>query len=307
VIDPSRSAIFVNGAASAITPGQQTTVNNIPISLDTSATFIVIDGSKTLALPPSTPVPQPARVVLGGTTIDIGQVATQLDPGEVTTIDNVPISLDVSASYVVLGGTRTIPLLEVTRMPSASMVTLDGTTINISELATELDPGEVTVIGTMTISRDTSALIAGTTTISLATLPSDVVLGGTMISAGVLPSGFSFVPATAGGGLLLPNGQTLMPGAMTTIGGIEISLTPGETPVAVVESSVSITASGTLSSTSGNFNNGDTLGIGQPTSTTTGDSAQFTGSAGASTRSVRNMMRRLAMSSMLFVITHAWV
>ncbi|CAN9272814.1 unnamed protein product [Alternaria sp. RS040] len=302
VIDPSRSAIFISGVVSAITPGQQTTINDVPISFGTSATFVVIDGTQTIAVPPSTPAPRPAPVVIGGTTIDIGHIATGLDPGEVTTVNGLLISLDASASNVVIGGTKTIPLLGVTQMPIASMVVVGETTLDLGKLASELEPGEVTVIGTMTVSRDSSAIIADTTTISLPSSPSDVVVGGMTITAGALPSGYSFIATTAGGGLLLPNGQTLMPGAMTTISGIEISLTPGETPVVVVEGSISITSTSTVGSTSGGFNNGGTFGIGQPTSTFTGDLTEFTGGAVAATRDPRNMLWILAIVSMLFGI-----
>jgi hypothetical protein len=307
VIDPSHSAIFVSGVISAITPGQQTTINDIPISFDTSATFVVIDGTRTVGIPPSTPAPRPAPVVVGGTTIDIGHIATGLDPDEVTTVNGVPISLDNSASNVVIGGTKTIPLLGVTQMPIASMVVVGETTLDLGELASELEQGEVTVIGTMTISRDNSVIIAGTTTISLPSSPSDVVLGGMTITVGALPSGYSFISATAGGGLLLPNGQTLMPGAMTTISGVEISLTLAETPVVVVEGSISITSISTVGSTSGGFNNGGTLGIGQPTSTSTGDLNQFTGGAVAGTREFRNMLWILTIVSMSFGVACSWI
>jgi hypothetical protein len=300
VIDPSRSAIFVSGVVSAITPGQQTTINDIPISFGTSATFVVIDGTQTIGIPPSTPAPQPAPVVIGGTTIDIEHIATGLDPGEVTTVNGIPISLDASASNVVIGGTKTIPLLEVTQMPVASMVVIGETTLDVGELASELQAGEATVIGTITISRDSSAIIAGTRTMSFAPSPSDVVIGGMTIIAGALPSGYSFIPATAGGGLLLPNGQTLMAGAMTTISGVAISLTPAETPVVVVEGSISITSTSTVDSTSGGFNNGGTLGIGQPTSTSTSDLSQFTGGAFAATRETSNMLWMIALIRILF-------
>ncbi|CAN9211400.1 unnamed protein product [Alternaria alternata] len=302
VIDPSRSAIFISGVVSAITPGQQTTINDVPISFGASATFVVIDGTKTIGIPPSTPAPQPAPVVVGGTTIDIGHIVTGLDPGEVTTVNGIPISLDASASNVVIGGTKTIPLLGVTQMPITSMVVVGETTLEVGELASELEPGEVTVIGSMTISRDSSAIIAGTTTISLPSSPSDVVVGGITITAGALPSGYSFIPAAAGGGLLLPDGQTLMSGAMTTISGVEISFTPAETPVVVVEGSIFITSTSTVGSTSGGFDNGGTLGTGQPTSTSTGDLTQFTGGAVAATRGSHNMLWILAIVSMLFGI-----
>ncbi|KAI4653368.1 hypothetical protein J4E93_001134 [Alternaria ventricosa] len=360
VVEPSHSGIMISGAASMIVPGQQTTINDVAISFDTSASFVVIGGTATFGLPPPTPATRPAPVVIGGTTVNIGEVATRLRPGEVTTINNLPISRDTSASFVVVGGTqtiplpestqesgpsaviiggmtvniselaselepgevttinnipisrggsgsfvvidgtRTIPLLETTQTPGPSSVVIDGTTVNVSELASELEPGEVTVIGTLTISRDSSALIAGTTTIAIGAAASSVVISGTTISPGALPSGFSFIPAADGGGLLLPNGQTLMPGAMTTVSGIEVSLTPGETPVVVVEGSISVTASVTADGKDGSSISSGSDGFGQPTSTTTGVLADFTGGAIASVHGVWDALCTLAMTSLFF-------
>lgn len=300
VVRPSHSGIMISGAASMIIPGQHTTINDIAISFDNSASFVVVDGTATFELPPPTPAARPAPVVIGGTNVNIGEVATRLHPGEVTTINNIPISRDISGSFVVVGGTQTISLQETTQLLGPSVVTVDGTTVNVSELASELEPGEVTIVGTMTISRDSSALIAGTTTIAINAAASSVVLGGTTISAGALPSGFSFIPAIDGGGLLLPNGQTLMPGAMTTIGEIEVSLTPGETPVVVVEGSMSITASVTVNGNNGNSINSGSGGFGQPMSATTGVLADFTGGAIASVHGVWDALCTLAMTSLFF-------
>ncbi|KAI4950808.1 hypothetical protein J4E86_007314 [Alternaria arbusti] len=302
VVEPSHSGIMISGAASMIIPGQQTTINDVTISFDTSASFVVIDGTATFGLTPSTPSTRPAPVVIGGTTVNIVEVATRLQPGEVTTINNIPISRDISGSFVVVGGTQTISLQETTQLPGPSTVIIDGTIIDVSELASKLEPGEVTIIGTMTISRDSSALVAGTTTIAIGAAASSVVLGGTTIFPGALPSGFSFIPATDGGGLLLSNGQTLMPGAMTTVDGIEVSLTPGETPVVVVEGSMSITASVTADGNDGNFINSGSGGFGQPTSTTTGALADFTGGAIASVHGVWDALCTLAMTSLFFGI-----
>jgi len=186
-------------------------------------------------------------------------------------------------------------------------VTIDGTTVTVSELAFELEPGEVTIVGTMTISRDSSALVAGTTTIAINAAASSVVIGGTTITPGSLPPGFAFISATDGGGLLLPNSQTLVPGAVTTINGIEVSLTPGETPVVVVEGSMSITASVTVDGNDGNSINSGSGGFGQPTSTTTGVLADFTGGAIASVHGVWDALCTLAVTSLFFGIVQRLV
>jgi hypothetical protein len=300
VVDPSRSAIMIGSAGGMVTAGQQTTIDNVAISFDISASFVIVGGTATFWLPPPSLATRSAPVVFGGTTINVDEIATQLKPGEVTTIKGIPISKDTSASYVVIGGTRTVPLLEAIHMFGASMVAIDGTTISVSELASQLRPGETTIIGTMTISRDSSALVAGTRTIPVGAAAGSIVLGGTSISADALPSGFSFIPATDGGGLLLPNGETLMPGAMTTISGIEVSLTPGETPVVVVEGSVSITASGTVDGSPGNSIIGASGGFGQPKITNTGVLAEFTGGAIARVHGICDTLSTLAMASLFF-------
>lgn len=247
-IDPTKSVIVIGDKTSAFTPGQQTTVNNVPISFDSSAGFVVVGGTKTIGLPPITPAPVAPPAVIGGTTIDVDQIATQLQPGQVTTIGRNTISRDSSGSFLVIDGTSTVALPQGASIPRTSMVEVNGIAIPIGELAEELSPGETTVIGSMTISRDNSGLIIGTSTIPLPTTTDRIVLGGTTISAGTLPSGFSFLPSSAGGGLLLPNGETLMPGSETTINGMEISLMPGATPVAVIEDSISVTATTTSDS-----------------------------------------------------------
>jgi hypothetical protein len=107
-IDPTRSVIHVGNTANPITPGQQTTINSIQISFDTSASFIVVGSTQTVELPRITPAPVAPPLVVGGTTIDIGQLVTQLTPGQVTKINGGPISLDMSNSFIVIDGTKSI-------------------------------------------------------------------------------------------------------------------------------------------------------------------------------------------------------
>jgi hypothetical protein len=116
-------------------------------------------------------------------------------------------------------------------------------------------------------------------TIPLTTAPNALVIDEIAVSAGALPTGFSFIPATAGGGLLLPNGQTLTAGGVTTVDGMMISLSDGTTPVVVIDSSISITATTSTSRGLGGYTNTGLGGTSGPTSTTTGDAAEFTGSA----------------------------
>jgi hypothetical protein len=129
VVDSIRSVIIIIGVASPIAPGERTTINDIPLSFDTSASFIVVDGTKTIDIPQATSAPADKPLVVGGTTVNVGQLATQLQPGQVTTINGVPVSLDPATSFVVIHGTNTIPLHQITAAHMASAVTIGGTTV----------------------------------------------------------------------------------------------------------------------------------------------------------------------------------
>jgi hypothetical protein len=145
-IDPTRSVIHVGDTANPITPGQQTTINNIQISFDTSASFIVVGSTQTVELPRITPAPVAPPLVVGGTTIDIGQLVTQLTPGQVTKINGGPISLDISTSFIVIDGTKSIQLVQGRPAPTASSVVIDGSTVNIGQLVSHITPGQVTTM-----------------------------------------------------------------------------------------------------------------------------------------------------------------
>ncbi|EUC41491.1 hypothetical protein COCMIDRAFT_106002, partial [Bipolaris oryzae ATCC 44560] len=281
VIDPSRSEIIISGTTTRFNPGQQTTINDVPISFDSSAGFVVVDGTKTIGLPPPmTPAPIAAPVVIGGTTVDISDIVPVLQPGQVTTIGTNTISLDESSSFLIVDGTRSIPLNQQTSIPSTSTIDINGVPIPVGQLATELDIGETTVIGSVTISRDNTGLVVGTTTIPLPTKTDEIIVGGTTISPDALPSGFSFIPTASGGGLLLPNGDTLLPGGETTIGGMEISLLPGETPIAVIEDSISITATEAAESTTGGSAS-SSVTRGQPSRTLSSSTGENTAASSA--------------------------
>jgi hypothetical protein len=248
-----------------------------------------------------------STLTIGGTTINLEQAISQIAPGQVTTIGGIPISFDSSTSFIVVDGTKTIALPQGIFVPTDSAVTIDGITINISQLATQLEAGEVTTIGAVTISRGSSlsALIIGTKTIPLTAAPSALVLGGTSIPVGALPTGFSLIPTTAGGGLLLPNGQKLTPGDVTTVNGMTISLAAGSTPVVVVDNSISITADVITSTNPEDYTYSGIGGTGNQTSTTTGDAAEFTGGAGPNVGIVGGR-RDLSALGFMIVMVFPW-
>jgi hypothetical protein len=65
---------------------------------------------------------------------------------------------------------------------------------------------------------------------------------------------------------------------VTTVDRMMISLSDGTTPVVVIDSSISITATTSTSRGLGGYTNTGLGGTSGPTSTTTGDAAEFTGS-----------------------------
>jgi hypothetical protein len=158
VVDSIRSVIIIIGVASPIAPGERTTINDIPLSLDTSASFIVVDGTKTIDIPQATSAPADKPLVVGGTTVNVGQLATQLQPGQVTTINGVPVSLDPATSFVVIHGTNTIPLHQITAAHMASAVTIGGTTVDSGQLISQITPGQITTIGGDALSFELSAV-----------------------------------------------------------------------------------------------------------------------------------------------------
>lgn len=210
-------------------PGQSTTLGTIPISLDTPASFVVIDNTQTIPLP------------------------ANLQPGHATLVNGITISLDPPSSFLIIDNTQTIPLPAPT--PQAN-------TLAISSILSNLQPGHATLINGITLSLDpaSSFLIIGTSTIGLSAAPTAVIFPA------ALPSDFSFVSASAGGGVLLPDGETLAPGQATTYAGVPVSLASGTAGVVVVDGTVSITVAGSA-------------GGGAASSTGTAGDAEFTGGA----------------------------
>ncbi|KAL5373521.1 hypothetical protein DPSP01_012650 [Paraphaeosphaeria sporulosa] len=175
-------------------------------------------------------------------------------PGQITTFGTLPISFDTSASFIVIDNTQTIPL------PAP---TPEQTTLHLSSLLSNLQPGQATVVNGVTVSLDTRsfAIVVGSETIAVSAAQSGIVVPVPTL----LPTDLSFVSAS-GGGIVLPNGETLAPGQATTYAGLPVSLASGMAGIVVVDGTVSIPVAGSTGGSSAS-------------STTAAGDAQFTGGA----------------------------
>ena len=83
-------------------PGSATTVNGVPVSLASAASFLVVSGT-TIGLSAVTGMPQGYEVLPSGSGVLLPNGAT-LRPGVATTVDGVEVSLGAESSVVVFGG-----------------------------------------------------------------------------------------------------------------------------------------------------------------------------------------------------------
>lgn len=196
---------------------------------------IVPVGSSSITLVP---------LVTGGVVLPGGET---LKPGEATTIDDVPLSLPVSPTAIVMGSTTTpLTLFEFqgasTPTPTVQTIDLGSQAVPAIVLSSE---GTV-LSGDKTLSAGQDATVNG---VVVSTTPpaNTIVIESTTIP---LTVGSSVAPApivqtlTAGsqtitvsnlvsGGLVLAGSQTLMPGHLTTFNGIAMSLPPSTSAIVV--------------------------------------------------------------------------
>jgi hypothetical protein len=232
--EASGPGILLPSATKALQPGETTFFNGNPVSFDTHSSVLVVGTQHvTFSVPPAVPALPTSFAVLSSSSGILLPNGQTLTPGGITTVNGVPVSFDASATAVVIG-TDTILLEQLTNptalpsdfslLPSASGLLLpNGQT---------LAPGAVTTIDAVVVSLSPSAtaVVIGSDTISLAK----------PTSLNNLPSGFSLLPSASG--ILLPNGQTLTPGAATTINGIPMSLSPSLTAVLIGGSTIPLNA-----------------------------------------------------------------
>ncbi|MCJ1382305.1 hypothetical protein MMC17_005418 [Xylographa soralifera] len=205
---------FVVIASQTLTPGGIITISGTTISLDpTLPSLLVIDATTTFPLPvpsgPATSLSQPAQIItLAGHSYTVDPTGfpsaltfagQTLTPGGTITVSGTPVVLAPAASYLVIGGTSTIPLLEpplsppgvagsVSATAAPAVFTLDGHTY--TESASRF------VVGSQTLTNGGVITVAGTM-VSLASGGGDVVVG---TSTQVLGLG-GIIMSPFGGGL----------------------------------------------------------------------------------------------------------
>lgn len=230
--DPSGNGVVAGGTT--LTPGQITAINSVPVSVGTNA---IAAGSSTIAIPAPNPAPTSPETVItaiGGATISADPsgsgvvVAGQtLAPGQVTTINNTPVSVGtgnvVVAGFALAVASPAQPLPAVTSVggvvlsaaPSGSDIIVGSTT---------LQPGEATVINNTPVSVGTGSVVLGGSTLQI---PS-AATGGAVATLGGL--GVSADP-TGGNGVVIA-GATLTPGVTTEINNTPVSVGTGNIVVA---------------------------------------------------------------------------
>lgn len=209
---PTSGSALIIGGMSTLTLGGTVTVHNVPVGYPTSGSFVVI-GSSTVPLNPS-PTPTAPPITPGPLVIH-GQTLT---PGGVITISNTQISLPTSGSALVVGGSDTFALdtaqtisvgsqaLAISRAGSSAGIIVDGHI---------LTPGGV--------------ITMANTPISLPTAGASLVIGGSYTipfgAAQTISVGSqALVISQLGTSAVVIDGQTIAPGSQAVIGGHTVSI-----------------------------------------------------------------------------------
>lgn len=226
IIGPS--SVVVVGTQTLSKGGPPITVGGRPVSLDSDGHAIIVDGTKTSQLPPVSVLRPPPVLTLGKVTVT-GNAATQyflapgqtLTPGGTASVGGVAVSLDRSASFVVVEGTtQALPVLPPIVTPSKPMIVVGVSTF------TE-QPGSVFVVGTKTLMRNGDPVTIGSTVLSLG---QDYVLVNGRTSSFVSARAEITLPASTvaanGLGTFIVDGKTLLANGqpITLNGGITLSL-----------------------------------------------------------------------------------
>lgn len=230
----SAAGVIIGGQT--IQPGHTGDVNGVSVSVPTSGSALIVDGTSTLEVqsPAQTaniggqpiaiqPAPAPTAasgggIVLGGQTIR---------PGQIATINHTPVSLGPQGSSLVIGGTQTVRIQDPTQPPTLEF---GGSTITAN-------PTGAFVIGTQTLIPGSSAIVVSGSTVSLASSGNVVVINGKTsflqgsspepTAAPVLTLNGQTITASISGSstqFILGPGKTLTPGGSLVISGTTISL-----------------------------------------------------------------------------------
>ena len=240
---------FFIGPGQTLTAGGTATVGDVVVSLDSSASFIVI-GSSTQMLPgPAIPtVTTPPKIVIGGSTItaDAGTAPTftisgqKLAPGQVRTIGGTVISLAPSASFIVINGATTFFGNVAPAATAQPVITIGDSTFTAN--ARDPDSAPTFIINGQTLITGQGITVDGTT-ISLGPSGSFVVINGATSTFPTLAAQITAPPLTIGtdvfttlsgpGTTYLIGTQKLTPGSAITVSGTTISLAPSATALII--------------------------------------------------------------------------
>lgn len=263
-ITTNEAGNYVFGSQTLQNGGPPITVYGTPVSL-APASQITIGGS-TIQLPPGLTT-SPSIVASGHplTTNSAGDFivgSSVLHPGSPAIIvSNNPISLDASASQVIVGGS-TIQLLPALTSPPS--VTIGGHPLTTNSAGAyviaskTLTPGAsaITIASTpLSLAPFATALIVGSSTIPLPPPPSASENRPLVIGSTTLP--YSLNPTSS---LLIIGSQTLTPGGPAlTISSTPLSLAPSGTALIVGSSTILLSPSQfPLSSSQAQFTIGST-------------------------------------------------
>ncbi|KAI9659022.1 MAG: hypothetical protein M1821_001982 [Bathelium mastoideum] len=237
---------IILGNGETIPPGAAAqTINGVPVSLASGGSALAV-GSSFVALSPS---PTQQTVNVGGFGVPISYAPDSrgiilpngqtLAPGSSTVINGISVSLSPSETGLQVGiSSIALSGPSQTRPGTYGSITIGSQVVPVS-FATNgagivlpngetLSAGQATTINGVPISLapEENFIVDGSSTIPL-TVPAEeqsITLGSKTV-----PISY----ASDGQGIILPNGQTLHPGEVTTISGTTISLVPGETAVVV--------------------------------------------------------------------------
>ena len=241
-----------------VTPGQQATINGIPVSFNAESSALVVQGSSTIIVSPSPVVNSPELVIdVGGEDITVslappvdGQAGgiiidgTQtLAPGQATQLGDTTISVPQMGSAIVIDS-NTIPL---TNQASATVQTIAIGSSSL--LVTPQESGGGLVIEASQTLVPGGVLNINGVPVSLPVSGSSIVIGGSQtvqITGGtgplltaqpVLSVGDESFTAMVEGGttqFVLGSGITLIPGGVVTLDGTIISLPTSPTVSEVI-------------------------------------------------------------------------
>lgn len=224
---------YIVGSQTLVPGKPAITVNGTPVSLAIDGTAVVA-GDSTIQLSTATPVVLDINGVsltaLPGSNYIVGS-QTLIPGGPAINVDGTPVSLAVSATAVVVGGS-TVPLSGASTTPAVLAINgntytgISGSTFLIGSQTLIPGGSAITVSGTpVSLPLDATAVVVGGSTFPLpnpaTTTPTVLTIGGNRYTE---MSGSSF----------LIGSQTLIPGGPAiTISGTPISLPVGATAVVV--------------------------------------------------------------------------